>query len=161
MTPTVDGKPCARREVTITRIIDATRELVFQAWTDPKQMAEWWGPNGFTNPVCEMDARPGGALRIVMRAPNGVDYPMSGVFRELSEPGRLVFAAAAEDHEGNPLLEWVSTISLADHGGKTELTVHERAVAVTDVGARMLEGMEPGLRQTLDRLEAHLACARR
>jgi uncharacterized protein YndB with AHSA1/START domain len=156
MTPIVDGEACAHREVTITRVIDAARERVFQAWTDPKQMADWWGPNGFTNPVCEMDVRPGGALRIVMRAPDGVDYPMSGVFREVSEPGRLVFTAAAEDHEGNALLEWVSTISFAEYGGKTKLTVQESAVALTEVGAQMLQGMEAGLTQTLDRLEAHV-----
>jgi uncharacterized protein YndB with AHSA1/START domain len=156
MTAAADAKPSARRELTLTRVIDATPELVFQAWTDPQRMAQWWGPSGFTNPVCEMDVRPGGALRIVMRAPDGVDYPMSGVFREVSEPDRLVFTAAAEDHEGNALLEWVSTISLAEHGGKTKLTVQERAVALTEVGAQMLQGMEAGLTQTLDRLEAHV-----
>jgi uncharacterized protein YndB with AHSA1/START domain len=160
MTPTVDRKPCAHRELTLTRVIDAPCEFVFKAWTDPTQMAEWWGPDGFTNPVCEMDVRPGGALRIVMRAPDGVDYPMTGVFHEVSEPERLVFTAAAEDHEGHALLEWVSTISVAEHGGKTKLTVQENAVALTAVGARMLEGMEPGLTQTLDRLEAHVAQAR-
>ncbi|HYT14944.1 MAG TPA: SRPBCC domain-containing protein, partial [Burkholderiales bacterium] len=57
------------RTVVITRVFDAPRELVWRAWTDPRHMAQWWGPQGFTNPVCEMDVRPGGALRIVMRAP--------------------------------------------------------------------------------------------
>lgn len=159
MTAIADGKPSAHRELTITRVIDAPRERVFRAWTEPRQMAQWWGPNGFTNPICEMDARPGGAIRIVMRAPDGVDYPMSGVFREIVEPARLVFAGAAEDGEGNPLLEWVSTVTCADHGGETRLTVQENAVALTDVGVRMLEGMEPGLLQTLDRLEAYVARA--
>jgi uncharacterized protein YndB with AHSA1/START domain len=154
---TAQGKPSARRELIITRVIEAPREAVFEAWTDPKQMARWWGPNGFTNPVCEMDAKPGGAMRIVMRAPDGVDYPMSGVFQEITAPDRLVFAAAAQDHAGNPLLEWVSTVSFAEEGSKTRLTVAESAGAVTAAGAQMLEGMEPGLVQTLDRLEAHMA----
>ena len=57
------------RELTISRIVDAPRETAFKAWTDPRQMAQWWGPSGLTNPVCELEARPGGALRIVMRAP--------------------------------------------------------------------------------------------
>jgi uncharacterized protein YndB with AHSA1/START domain len=157
MTATAERRPEARRELTITRVIEAPREAVFEAWTDSKQMAQWWGPHGFTNPVCELDARPGGAIRIVMRAPGGMDYPIAGVFREIAEPGRLVFAAAAEDHNRDPLLEWVSTISIAEHDGKTALTVDESASAVTAVGARMLHAMEPGLRQTLDRLEAHLA----
>ena len=65
-------------EFVITTIINAPRALVFKAWTDPKQMAQWWGPKGFTNPVCEMDVRPGGAHRIVMRGPDGTDYPIKG-----------------------------------------------------------------------------------
>ena len=59
-------------------------------------MAQWWGPQGFSNPVCEMDVRPGGALRIVMRAPDGAEYPMSGVFREVIKPERLVLSTVAE-----------------------------------------------------------------
>ena len=70
------------RKVLITRVLDAPRSLVFTLWTDPQHMAQWWGPHGFTNPICEMDVRVGGGLRIVMRAPDGVDYPMTGTFRE-------------------------------------------------------------------------------
>jgi uncharacterized protein YndB with AHSA1/START domain len=157
MTGRAERRPTARRELTVTRVIDAPREAVFEAWTDPQQMAQWWGPNGFTNPVCEMDPRPGGAIPIVMRAPDGADYPMTGVFREVSEPVRLVFAAAAEDHEGNPLLEWVSRVSFAEDGGRTRLTVEETAAALTELGAQMLHGMEAGLRQTLGGLEARVA----
>lgn len=160
MTATGDGKLSAQRELTITRVVDAPRELVFGEWTDPTRMAQWWGPNGFTNPVCEMDVRPGGALRIVMRAPDGVEYPMTGVFGEVAEPGRLVFTASAEDHEGHPLLEWVTNVILAEDGARTRLTVQEKAVALTAVGAQMLEGMDEGLTQTLDRLEAHVARTR-
>jgi uncharacterized protein YndB with AHSA1/START domain len=161
MTATAVSKPSAQRELTMRRVIDAPREVVFEAWTDPKHMAQWWGPNGFTNPICEMDVRPGGAIRIVMRAPDGVDCPMTGVFREIVAPGRLVFTGAAEDNQGNPLLEWVSTVIFDERGGKTNLTVQESAAAMTAVGAKMLEGMEPGLTQTLDRLVAHVAGARR
>src|SRR5436309_7085220 len=75
--------PLATRELTITRVFDAPRALVFKMWTEPAHMAQWWGPHGFTNPVCEMDVRAGGRLRIVMRAPDGVEYPMSGTFREI------------------------------------------------------------------------------
>jgi len=62
-----------RRELVITQVLDAPREVVFKAWIDPKQMAKWWGPKGFTNPVCEMDVRPGGSLRVVMRGPDKED----------------------------------------------------------------------------------------
>ena len=65
----------------VVRELDAPRALVFQAWTDPAHMARWWGPHNFTNPVCEIDLRAGGAHRIVMRSPDGVDYPIKGVYR--------------------------------------------------------------------------------
>jgi uncharacterized protein YndB with AHSA1/START domain len=71
--------------VTILRVFDAPRALVWKAWTDPKMMAQWFGPRGFTNPVCELDVRVGGTLRIVMRGPDGQDYPMIGKFREVAD----------------------------------------------------------------------------
>src|ERR1700683_3709541 len=88
------------REVIITRIFDAPRELVFKAWTDPKHMIRWWGPHRFTNLVCEMDVRVGGAWHIVMHGPNGIDYPCHGVYREIVEPESLVFTNNAEDTAG-------------------------------------------------------------
>ena len=75
-----------KREVVITRVFDAPRALVFKAWTDPKHIARWWGPMGFTNPICELDARVGGAWRIVMRSPTGIEYPCGGVYREIVRP---------------------------------------------------------------------------
>ena len=72
--------------VVITRVFDAPRALVWQAWTDPKMMGQWFGPRGFTASVPELDVRVGGALRIVMHGPDGNDYPMKGVFREVAAP---------------------------------------------------------------------------
>ena len=80
----------AEREITITRMFDAPRAVVFRAWTDAGQLAQWWGPKGFTNPVCEIDVRVGGAIRIHMRSPDGNIYPMKGEFREIVPPERLV-----------------------------------------------------------------------
>ena len=144
------------RELTLARMLDAPRELVFRMWTDPQHVAKWWGPTGFTNPVCEMDVRPGGKLRIVMRAPDGTDYPMIGTFREIRAPERLVFTNSAVDGQGNPLLDGLTIVTFTDHGGKTELTVQTRAVALVPLAARMLEGMDAGWHQTLDRLEGHV-----
>ncbi|MGA2539857.1 MAG: SRPBCC domain-containing protein, partial [Terracidiphilus sp.] len=73
----------AERVLEISRLFNAPRELVYAAWTDPKQLAQWWGPKGFTNPRCEVDVRPGGKIHIDMRAPDGVVYPMAGAFREV------------------------------------------------------------------------------
>jgi uncharacterized protein YndB with AHSA1/START domain len=145
------------RELVITRLIDAPRALVFLAWTDPKHLAQWWGPKGFTNPVCELDLRLGGALRIVMRAPDGTDYPMTGVFREIAPPERLAFAFNAIDAQGKTLLEGLTTVTFAEQDGKTKLTLQTRAVAVVSYAAAYLEGMEPGWTQSLERLEAQVA----
>ena len=92
-----------RRELTIRRTFAAPRALVWQAWTDPRQLAKWWGPHGFTNPVCEIDLRPGGAIHIVMRAPDGTDYPMRGEFREIVPPERLVFTNYPVDERRPPI----------------------------------------------------------
>jgi uncharacterized protein YndB with AHSA1/START domain len=139
-------------ELTFVRLLDSPRELVFSAWTDPHHLAQWWGPQGFTNPVCEVDMRPGGVIRIVMRAPDGVDYPMAGAFREIVWPERLVFTAVAQDKDGNPHLESLATVTFVSEGDKTKLTVHVRATSLTASGAQMLEGMEAGWTQTLGRL---------
>ena len=140
------------REVRITRIIDAPRELVFEAWTDPRHVARWWGPEGFTNPVCELDARPGGAMTILMRAPDGAEHPMTGTFHEVVPPERLVFTAIAVDGTGNRLLEARTTVTFVEQGGMTKLTVHARAVGFVELAARMLQGMEAGWTQSLERL---------
>jgi len=144
------------RKVLITRVLDAPRSLVFKLWTDPQHMAQWWGPHGFTNPICEMDARVGGGLRIVMRAPDGVDYPMTGTFREIVVPERLVFVAVAEDAAGNPLLEALTTVTFEEHGGKTRLTVEASGVGLAPVAPQMLAGMEAGWTQSLEKLESYV-----
>jgi uncharacterized protein YndB with AHSA1/START domain len=145
------------RELVITRILDAPREVVFRAWIDPKQMATWWGPKGFANPVCEMDVRPGGSLRVVMRGPDGIDHPMTGVFCVIVEPERLVFTAVARDEQGNPLLESLTTAAFAKNGGKTKLTVQASAVGLAPAAPQMLEGMEAGWTQSLERLANHVS----
>jgi uncharacterized protein YndB with AHSA1/START domain len=144
----------AERELILNRIIDAPRDLVFRTWTDPAHLAKWWGPRDFTNPVCEIDPRPGGALRIVMRAPDGTDYPMAGVFREIVAPERLVFTNCALDHDGNVLLDGLTVVTFAEEGGKTKLTVQTHAVALVPGAVRYLDGMKAGWEQTLDGLEA-------
>ena len=149
------------REVVITRVFDAPRELVFRAWTDRKHLARWWGPKGWTNPVCEADVRPGGAWRIVMRAPDGGEYPCGGVYREIVEPERLVFTNIATDGEGKPLLDGLTIVTFAEHGGKTKLTLQTRATGLVSYAGQMLKGMEAGWTQSLERLAEELAVAAR
>src|ERR1043165_653811 len=94
------------REVKIVRTFNAPLALVWAAWTEPQHVAQWWGPKGFTNPVCELDVRPGGAFRIDMCSPDGTIYPGKGVYHEIVEPERLVLTSTAFDDEaGEPRLQ--------------------------------------------------------
>jgi len=143
--------------VTLTRVYDAPRDLVWRAWTDPKHMAQWFGPRGFTSSVPELDVRAGGALRIVMHGPDGNDYPMKGVFREVKPPERLVFSNIAIDKDGNHLLEGETTVILEEQGGKTKLTLKTYAKGLVPMAPQMLSGMEAGWSQSLDKLGETLA----
>jgi len=149
--------PKEGHELVLTRIFDAPRELVFKAWTDPKIVAQWWGPHRFTNPVCELDARPGGAIRIHMRGPDGTVYPMTGTYQEIVEPERIVFTSAALDAAGNPMFELLTTVTFAEEGGKTKQILRTRVIKSTAEAAPYLAGMEAGWTQSLDRLTAYLA----
>jgi uncharacterized protein YndB with AHSA1/START domain len=164
MTATAQAKPATQREVTITRVFNAPRSLVFKMWTDPKHLAQWWGPREFTNPVCEIDVRPGGKIYIVMRGPKGTpydgDFPMSGMFQEIKEPERIVFTSVAEDKDGNAQIKGLNTITFTEANGKTTLTIVSLATAIVPIGAQMIEGMEAGWTQSIDKLEELVARSR-
>ncbi len=145
------------RRLKIIRVFDAPRRIVFKAWVDAEQLARWWGPRGFTNPLCEVDARPGGTIRIIMRAPDGVSHEMRGVFREVSEPERLVFTNRAIGPNGESLLEGLTTVSFSEREGKTTMTLDTSAVALLPEAHAMLNGMNDGWNQSLDRLTMVLA----
>jgi uncharacterized protein YndB with AHSA1/START domain len=145
------------RELVITRVFDAPRSLAFRVWTNPKHVAQWWGPHGFTNPVCELDARTGGAILIHMRGPDGTVYPMTGVFQEVVEPERLVFTSVALDEEGNSLFEVLNTVMFAEQGRKSTLTLRASVLKATPQAIPHLAGMEAGWAQSLERFESHVA----
>jgi uncharacterized protein YndB with AHSA1/START domain len=153
-------KTYAERELMLTRLIDAPRELVFRVWTEPKHMAQWWGPYGFTNPVCKMDVRPGGKLYIVMRHESGFEHPMPGRFVEVVPQERLVFDNQAMDAEGSILLKGTIIVTFEDEGGKTKLTVHARATGLVPESVQMIGGMEQGWTESLERLESYVEKAK-
>ena len=115
----------ADRELVVTRLIDAPRRLVFRAWTEPEQVSRWWGPQGFVTTHCDMDIRPGGAFRCCMRSPEGTDYWKRGVYREIVEAERIAFTFAWEDADGKPGHELLTTVTFADEGAGTRLTLHQ------------------------------------
>ena len=143
--------------VTIRRTFGAPRALVWRAWTDPKMMAQWFGPRMFTAPVCELDVRVGGALRIVMRGPDGSEYPMKGVFTEVVPEERLVFTNIPTDADGKHLMEGETRVTFTEAGGKTEMVMTSHMVGLVPIARQMLAGMEMGWTMSIDKLGEALA----
>ena len=124
------------REVTLTRIIEAPRALVWAAWTEPRHMAQWWGPHHFTNPRCELDVRPGGVIHIDMRAPDGTMYPMGGIYHEIAPHERIVLTSFVDMADGTRLVESHNTVLFTEHGGKTKVILRARAAGFTQLASR-------------------------
>ncbi len=154
MSAQTGGENLVGKEYIITREYDATRELVWQACTEAKQLAQWWGPRGFSAPVCEWDAQPGNTIYVVMRAPNGMDFPMGGKFHEVVAPEKLVTTTGALDEKGNLMFEFHHTLTLVGQpDGKTTLTMRSRLLNVFSPEAfKYVGGFEAGMTQSLERL---------
>lgn len=143
----------ANPSVVLTRVFRARPELVFKAWTNSTLLAQWWGPHGFTNRICELDARRGGRIRIDMAAPGGTVYLVRGAFHEITFPEQIVFTATAlEDDAGDSQLEALNTATFVEHEGKTQLVLQARVLKASPAAAAALAGMEEGWSQSLDRL---------
>jgi uncharacterized protein YndB with AHSA1/START domain len=147
----------ADREIVITRVIDAPRELVFKAWTDPMHVAQWWGPRGFTTTIHEMDVRPGGVWKLIMHGPDGTDYPNKIVFDEVTQPERIVYTNSG-GKKGGPSAQFQNIVTFEEQSGKTKLTM--RMVFQTAEARELLVreyGVLEGGNQTLARLAEYLA----
>lgn len=145
------------REIVITRSFNAPRPLVFKAWTRPEHVRHWYGPAGTTLAVCEIDLRPGGRYRFVVRAPDGQEYGFTGVYREVVPPERLVYT---DSFEGAPGHEALVTALFEEMDGKTRLTSTSLYASLEERDAHIRSGMEGGMKQTLDRLTEHLLTMR-
>jgi uncharacterized protein YndB with AHSA1/START domain len=140
-----------------TRVYDAPRALVFKVWSDPKHLAQWWGPDGFTTTTSAFDMRPGGVWRFVMHGPDGRDYQNRITFDEVTPPERLRYHhGGGDDVEA---MQFRTTVTFEDLGGtQTRLTLHAvfpsaaaRERVIRDYGA------DKGAQQTLARLADYLA----
>jgi uncharacterized protein YndB with AHSA1/START domain len=149
------AKAPVERELVVERVFDAPRRLVFRLWTQPEHAARWWGPQGFTTLLCQMDVRPGGAWRRRMRSPDGAVHVKRGVYREVVEPERLVFTYADEDAHGRLGRETLVTVSFAEAGGKTKLTLHQAAFDT----AAARDAHQGGWTSCLERFADYLAAA--
>ena len=136
---------------TLTQILGAPRELAWKAWTEPEQLASWWGPRGFTTPpaTIEIDLRPGGAFRLTMVSDeDGSSHPAYMEFREVLEPERMVFGWAAQRGLGPGIV----TVTLRDLGDRTEMTCHYVARHPDDI----YSDVRTGWSEQFERLAEHL-----
>ncbi|MBI2422545.1 MAG: SRPBCC domain-containing protein [Candidatus Hydrogenedentes bacterium] len=156
-------------EFVISRTVNAPRELVWKAHTEPERLAQWWGPKGFIFLSCTVDLRPGGVFHYGMAAPDGTEMWGKFVYREIKEPERLVYVLSFSDAEGgtarHPLatgwpLEMLNTILLTEDGEKTTVTIKGGPLNATESERRTyVEGhgsMHQGFTGTYDQLEAYL-----
>jgi uncharacterized protein YndB with AHSA1/START domain len=148
----------ANRELMLTRLINAPREKVYRAWTDPEILKQWFAPQPYTTPVAELDVRPGGSAYIVMRGPDGKDLPNRGVYLEVVPNERLVSTDAyvkAWEPSEKPFMTLILTFE--DEGGKTRYTARVRHWTVADLGAHEKMGFHQGWGICTDQLTALVA----
>jgi uncharacterized protein YndB with AHSA1/START domain len=145
------------RDIIITRVVEAPRELVWQAWTEPERIKQWWGPFGFTTTIDEMDVAPGGVWRFTMHGPDGVDYKNKIVYQEIVPPQMLIYQHSGVDETEH--IHFQATVTFKDLGGRTEVmpqtvfeSVEERDRVVEEVGA--IEGGKQTLARLAEYVEA-------
>jgi len=155
MSCTAVAAPTGNRELVLTRLIDAPREKLFRAWTDPELLKRWFAPLPYTTPHAELDVRAGGTTKITMRSPDGQDMPHSGVYLEVVENEKLVFTDAfttAWEPSGKPFMTGI--ITFEDEGGRTRYTARVLHWTVEDCEAHEKMGFHEGWGQCADQLES-------
>ena len=139
------------RELIFTRVFEAPREMVFEAWTNPKHLAQWYGPHGFSTTIHQMDVRPGGVWRLTMHGPDGVDYKNRLVFLEVRKPERLVYKH--EPEEGSEQVTFEVTVTFAWERGNTRVTMRMLFPTTEEMEFVVKKhGAVEGAKQTLSRL---------
>ena len=139
----------ADRKLVIKRTLDAPRDLVWKMWSDPEQAKQWWGPHGFTAPVVELDTRPGGKWRAMMRSSDGKEMWQHGVYREIVPPEKVSFTFIWDE---NPNHEMLVTVTFVERGKKTEMTLEQTGF---DSKAER-DDHEGGWSQSLERFAAYV-----
>ncbi|WP_428249517.1 SRPBCC family protein [Ferrovibrio sp.] len=155
----IDYRAAQGHDIVLVRDFDAPPALVYRAWTDAAHLARWWGPHGYTNPVCRIDARPGGEIYIVMTGPDGVGLPIKGRVLEAIPGESLIYSMDADNSRGEWEIETmprhaIHMIRLAplDGGKRTRQTVTARMGNADDLAFMARMGMAEGFGQSLERL---------
>jgi uncharacterized protein YndB with AHSA1/START domain len=138
-----------KQEITSTTVLDAPRELVFRAYTEPKLVAQWWGPRRYAIVIDKFDARPGGEWRMIHRGEDGAEYGFRGVHHEVTAPERLV---STFEYEGMPGHVSLQIATFEPLGNKTRLVAHTVFESVMDRDGMVASGMEEGANESMERL---------
>ncbi len=138
------------REIRISRILNAPIELVWKVWTNPNHIKNWWGPNGFTNTISEMDVKPGGEWNLTMHGPDGKDFPNKNIYREIVLHKKIVYEHISSPH-------FTATINFEAHDEKTVLHWH----MLFDTKEQFIQVVktfkaDEGLKQNIEKLETYL-----
>jgi uncharacterized protein YndB with AHSA1/START domain len=150
--------PAPERPFRIEHVAPGPAAAVWRSWTEADLLKQWFAPDYFTVPTCVLDARPGGAIRLEMQAPDGTTYPMEGEFEVVDEPRRLSYAARPLGPDGRPIFELMLTLTLdPEADDRTRLTVDAAVLATGPDAAQHLAGLEPGWQQNLAKLDRLLA----
>ena len=151
--PTLTVTTPTEREIVMTRVFDAPRSLVFDAWTNPAHVPHWMlGPAGWTMPVCEIDLRPGGAWHFVWRRSDGTEMGMRGIYKEIVPPERLV----STESWGGDWPETLNTLILSEEDGKTTISLRVLYPSKEARDAALQTGMKDGVSVSFDRLAEYL-----
>lgn len=143
--------PVAGREICITRLVNAPRDLVWEVWTNPEHIRHWWGPNGFYSTIFEMDVRPGGNWEFILHGPDGRDYKNKSIYTTVQRPEKLVY-----DHVSGPVFRF--TVLFTEQGDQTQITIQMlfESADLRDKVVKEFNAAE-GLKQNIDKLEIYLA----
>ena len=147
-----DRKPV--ETVQLTRLVNAPRERVWQAWADPQQFVQWFAPKPFQLIIRKLDFRVGGKFDMAMRGPDGSDFPFTGTYREITPPAKIYWSG---EFPGGPQDQISTVVTFQEQGGKTKLTDKSVYQSVEDRDGMLESGMESGAAETMDRLEELLA----
>lgn len=143
------------RDIVITRTFDAPPPLVFEMWTKPEHVAQWWDPSGVPLAECRIDLRPGGTFKFVNDGAPGARHAFSGTYREIEPPSRLVFTAQSPSGSAS-----VGTLDFRPHGDTTRLTMTIACGSKADRDAMLAMRVDAGTARTLDNLDQYLGAVR-
>lgn len=146
-----------KNDFSIYKNIQADKQIIFKAWTDPVHVRQWWGPYHFTNPVCQMNVRIGGRFRIEMTAPDGAVFPMHGIFHEIVFASKLVFTIIAfKDERNKNQLEYLNKVTFTHDEYSTLLKMKVEIMKSAPGIECLMDGIKEGWHQSFDKLESYI-----